>query len=67
MRRAKAHLELNLVNEVKDNKKCFFEYINSKRKTRKNVGPLLNEVGALVVEDSEKADNRRLLCLRIYC
>ncbi|GAB0209860.1 hypothetical protein GRJ2_003451700 [Grus japonensis] len=42
--------------EVKDNKKGFFKYISSKRKARENVGPLLNEVGALVMEDTEKAE-----------
>ena len=35
MRKAKAHLELNLARDVKDNKKGFFKYISSKRKTRK--------------------------------
>ncbi|GAB0207550.1 mitochondrial enolase superfamily member 1 [Grus japonensis] len=55
-RKAKAHLELKLARDVKDNKKGFFKYINSKRKTRENVGPLLNEVGALVMEDTEKAE-----------
>ncbi|GAB0176869.1 mitochondrial enolase superfamily member 1 [Grus japonensis] len=40
---AKAHLELNLARDVKDNKKGFFKYISSKRKTRENVGLLLNE------------------------
>ncbi|GAB0207699.1 mitochondrial enolase superfamily member 1 [Grus japonensis] len=55
-RKAKAHLELNLARDVKDNKKGFFKYISSKRKTRENVGPLLNEVGALVTEDTEKAE-----------
>ena len=44
MRKAKALLELNLAKEVYDNKKEFFlKYVNSKRKTRENVGPLLNE------------------------
>ncbi|GAB0209872.1 mitochondrial enolase superfamily member 1 [Grus japonensis] len=55
-RKAKAHLELKLAGDVKDNKKGFFKYISSKRKTRENVGPLLNEVGALVMEDTEKAE-----------
>ena len=41
-KKANALLELNLEKEVKDNKKSFFRYVNSKRKTRKNVGPLLN-------------------------
>ena len=41
---------------MKDNKKSFFNYISSKRITRENVGPLLNEVSALVMEDAEKAE-----------
>ncbi|GAB0202599.1 mitochondrial enolase superfamily member 1 [Grus japonensis] len=55
-RKGKAHMELKLARDVKDNKKGFFKYISSKRKTRENVGPLLNEVGALVTEDTEKAE-----------
>jgi len=56
MRKAKVHLELNLARDVKDNKKSFFKYISSKRKTRDNMGLLLNKVGALVMEDAEKAE-----------
>jgi len=56
MRKAKVHLELNLARDVKDKKKGFFKYISSKRKTRENVRPLLNEVGVLVTEDAEKAE-----------
>ncbi|GAB0209109.1 mitochondrial enolase superfamily member 1 [Grus japonensis] len=55
-RKAKAHLELNVARDVKDKKKGFFKYISSKRTTRENVGLLLNEVGALVMEDTEKAE-----------
>jgi len=36
VREAKANLELNLVRDVKGNKKGFYKYINSKRKTREN-------------------------------
>jgi len=56
MRKAKAHLELNLARDVGDNKKSFFSYISSKDKTRDNVGLLLNEVGVLVTDDAEKAE-----------
>ena len=56
MRKAKAHLELNLAMHVKDNKKDFFKYISSKRKTGDTVGPLLNKEGALVTQDAEKAE-----------
>lgn len=48
--KAKAHFELNLVREVK-----YFKYTSIKIKTRKNVGLLLNEVGALIMEGTEKA------------
>ncbi|PKU38009.1 rna-directed dna polymerase from mobile element jockey-like [Limosa lapponica baueri] len=54
--KAKAPLELNVARDVKDNKKGFFKYISSKRKTRENVGPLLNEVGVLVTDDAEKVE-----------
>ncbi|GAB0178706.1 mitochondrial enolase superfamily member 1 [Grus japonensis] len=54
--KAKDHLELNLARNVKDNKKGFFKYISSKRKTKEDVVPLLNEVGALVTEDTEKVE-----------
>ena len=46
MQKATAHLEFNLVRCIKDNKKSFFKYIRSKRKTSRNVILLLN--GALV-------------------
>ncbi|PKU45830.1 rna-directed dna polymerase from mobile element jockey-like [Limosa lapponica baueri] len=54
-RKAKASLELKLARDVKVNKKGFFNYIGGKRTTRENVGPLLNEMGAMVLEDTEKA------------
>jgi len=47
---------LKLTRDVKDNKQRFFNCISSKRNTRDNVGPLLNEVGVLVTEDAEKAE-----------
>jgi len=55
-RKAKVHLEFNLSRDAKDNKKSFFNYISGKQKTRDNVEPLLNEAGALVMEDAEKAE-----------
>ena len=46
---------MNVARDVKNNKKGFIN-ISSKRKTRDNVGPLLNEEGVLVTEDAEKAE-----------
>ena len=37
IRRAKAELELNLTIGVKENKKLFYKYINSRRKTEENL------------------------------
>ena len=55
-RKAKASLELNLASGVEDNRKGFFEYKADKTNTRGSVGPLMNEMGALVTEDAEKAE-----------
>ncbi|GAB0201042.1 titin-like [Grus japonensis] len=41
-----------------DTEKGFFNYISSRRKTGEKVGPLLNGVGALVMEDTEEAELR---------
>ena len=56
MRKAKANRELNLQKEIKDSKKDFLKYVNSKRKTRENVSPLLNDRGVLVMGDAEKVE-----------
>ncbi|PKU39453.1 rna-directed dna polymerase from mobile element jockey- hypothetical protein [Limosa lapponica baueri] len=56
MRKAKASLELKLARGVKVKKTGFFKYIGGKRKMRENVSPLLNETGAMVTEDAEKAE-----------
>lgn len=55
-RNAKVYLELNLARVVKDIKKGFFKSLIRKRKSRGNVGPLVNGMGALVVEDPEKME-----------
>uniref|UniRef100_A0A8B9BIA0 Reverse transcriptase domain-containing protein n=1 Tax=Anser brachyrhynchus TaxID=132585 RepID=A0A8B9BIA0_9AVES len=56
IRRAKAHLELNLATAVKDNKKRFYKCINTKRRTKENLHPLLDAGGNLVTKDEEKAE-----------
>ncbi|XP_071892066.1 uncharacterized protein [Anas platyrhynchos] len=56
IRKARAHLELNLATAVKDNKKCFYKYINTKRRTKENLHPLLDAGGNLVTRDEEKAE-----------
>ncbi|GAB0179566.1 mitochondrial enolase superfamily member 1 [Grus japonensis] len=55
VRKAKAQLQFSLARDIKENKKGFYKYIGDKRKTRENVGPLLNRTGDLVTQDVEKA------------
>lgn len=47
-------MELNLASDVKD-KRSFFKD-SSKRKTWENVGPLPDDIGALVTKGTEKAE-----------
>ncbi|XP_064923730.1 SH2 domain-containing protein 4B isoform X1 [Columba livia] len=63
--KAKA-LELNLAREVKDNRKSFLQHMADKTNTRGNVGPLMNKVGSLVMEDTEKADLPNAFFVSVY-
>lgn len=49
-------MKSNLARNVKGNKKGFCKYTGDKTKTRENVGPLLNEMGDLVMQAMEKAE-----------
>lgn len=49
-------MESNLSVEIKDKNKGLFKYVNSKRKTRENRGTLLNAVGALEKEYTQKVE-----------
>jgi len=44
-----------LASGVKENKKLFYKHINSKRRAKENLRPLLDAVGNLTTEDREKA------------
>ncbi|KAF1443079.1 hypothetical protein FQV21_0001647, partial [Spheniscus demersus] len=56
MRKAKAQLERNLAAVVKDNKKCFYNYINDKKRAKETLHPLLGAGGNVVTKDKEKAE-----------
>ncbi|KAK4818055.1 hypothetical protein QYF61_004605 [Mycteria americana] len=56
VRKAKAHLELNLARDGKGNKKGFYRFISNRRNIRKNVGLLLNVSGGMVTKDMERAE-----------
>lgn len=52
--KTKAHPESNLARDVKCSKRSFCRYISSNRKTKENVGPLLNGASTLVTKHAEK-------------
>ena len=54
IRKAKAQLELKLAAGVKGNKKLFYKYISSKRRTKENLHSLLEESENVTTEDMEK-------------
>lgn len=45
VRKARAHLQLNLSKDMKCSRQGFYGDISSKRMNRENVGPLLNSIG----------------------
>lgn len=55
-RKAKACLEFNLMRYMKCDSKGFYKCMNSKRKTRENVGPLLSGPWDLVAKDTENTN-----------
>jgi len=41
---------------IKENKKLFYKYLNSKRRAKENLHPLLDVVGIMTSEGKEKAE-----------
>ena len=56
IRKAKAQVELNLVRDVKNNKKTFYRYIGQKRQAEMGIPSLVNLKGELASMDEEKAE-----------
>ncbi|NXR14151.1 RTXE polymerase, partial [Semnornis frantzii] len=52
----KAHLEFRLATAIKENKKCFYKYINGKRRGKDNLHSSLDAEGNIVTKDEEKAE-----------
>ncbi|RMC22386.1 hypothetical protein DUI87_00700 [Hirundo rustica rustica] len=77
IREAKAQFELRMATSVKDNKKCFYKYINGKRKGKTNLCSLLDKGGNLISADEEKAEvlndyfasvfSKEMTCLQDSC
>lgn len=56
VRKAKAHLDLKPVRDMKGNKKGFLQVYQQQKEDRENVGLLLNEEGDLVMKETEKTE-----------
>jgi len=68
IRKVRANLELlQGAGDVKKNKKGFHKYMNSKRKTREIIVPLLNGLGKLMTRGHQKGQcTQHLLCLSLH-
>ena len=56
IRKAKVQMELNLVRDVKGNKKGLYRYIGRGRQANESVPPLMKGNGELASSDTEKAE-----------
>ena len=56
IRKAKVQMELNLVRDVKDNKKAFYRYIGRRRQAKESVPPLVKGNRDLASSDIEQAE-----------
>jgi len=55
IRQARAQLELRMTTVVRDNKNCFYKYINNKKRAKEGLHPLLDATGS-IAKDEEKAE-----------
>ena len=49
-------MELNLVRDVKNNKKGSYRYLSQKRQAKESILPMLNEKEELATTDRQKAE-----------
>lgn len=54
IRKAKAHVELKLTRDAKNNKKGFYRYIGRKTQANESVPSLINQKGELATEGMKK-------------
>jgi len=55
IRKAKAQVELRLATIVQGNKKCFYKYINNKKRAKQSLHPLMGVWSNTANKDEEKA------------
>ena len=54
-RKTKREYEKDMAKNIKHNSKAFFKYIRGKEQVRTSVGPLRNNTGRVVSDESEMA------------
>jgi len=55
-----------LATVVRDNKKCFYKYINNKKRAKENLHPLLGEGTNIANKDEEKAEVLNAFCASVF-
>jgi len=56
IRKSKAQLELILATNVRNNKKCFYKYINNKKRAKENLHPLSDVEANIAIKNKKKAE-----------
>ena len=61
-------MELNLMRNVKNNKKGFYRYSGQKRQPMETATPLINKKEEMTTTDMEKAEVlKEILCFCLHC
>jgi len=63
---AKAQLELRLATVVRDNKKCFYKYINNKKRDKEDLHPLLHARRSIATKGEKKAEVLNALFASVF-
>ena len=66
LKTAKKGYEKHLSENIKTNKKAFWNYVQSRAKTRESVGNLVDENGEIVTDGLQEAKMLNNFCKRIY-
>jgi len=56
IRKAKSQLESSLAIVVRDDKKCFYKYMNNKKRAKESLHPLLSARGSIANKDEQKTE-----------
>ena len=66
LKAAKRGYEKHLSENIKTNNKAFWNYVQSRTKTRESVGNLVDDNGKILTDGLQKAKMLNIFCKRIY-